>query len=75
MGIGLKQQLMRARLSHARMLLTETEAKINSISLDSGFSSLSAFYEAFVKATGMTPSKYRKEALRTNPFVASHSKL
>lgn len=75
MGIGLKQQLMRARLSHARMLLTETDAKVSSVALDSGFSSLSAFYEAFTKANGVTPAKYRSQALRSNPFIAQHSEL
>ncbi|MEZ5536629.1 MAG: helix-turn-helix domain-containing protein [Thiolinea sp.] len=61
-GASIKQQLMRARLSHARMLLTETDTKIASIALDSGFSSLSAFYEAFTKANKMSPAQYRKNA-------------
>ncbi len=75
MGVSLKQQLMRARLSHARMLLTETNSKVASIALDSGFSSLSAFYEAFTKANAMSPAKYRSKARRSNPFLAEHGKL
>lgn len=75
MGISIKQQLTRARLSHARMLLTETDAKVASIALDSGFASLSAFYEAFTKANKMSPAQYRTNGMRKNPFIAEHAKL
>lgn len=75
MGISIKQQLMRARLSHARMLLTETNLKVSTVALDSGFASLSAFYEAFSKANNMSPAQYRNSAKRSNPFIAEHSKL
>lgn len=60
MGVSLKQQLLRARLSHSRMLLAETDAKVATIALDSGFSSTSSFYDAFLKANGISPAKYRK---------------
>lgn len=75
MGISIKQQLMRARLSHARMLLTETDGKVASIALDSGFASLSAFYDAFSKADGLSPAQYRNNTKRSNPFIVAHSKL
>lgn len=75
MGMSMKQHLMRTRLSHSRMLLTETEDKISTIALDSGFATLSAFYEAFSKATGETPAHYRKTARRVNPFIAELSKV
>lgn len=75
MGVSIKKQLMRARLSHARMLLTETNAKVSSIALDSGFASLSAFYEAFAKANDISPAQYRRGAKRASTFVAEHSKL
>lgn len=75
MGVSIKQHLTRARLSHARMLLTETNAKVAAIALDSGFPTLSAFYEAFTKANGQTPAEYRKNAKKSNPFIAEHSRL
>lgn len=75
MGISIKQHLTRARLSHARMLLTETDAKVASIVLDSGFASLSAFYEAFAKDNKMSPAQYRANGKRKNPFIAEHIKL
>ncbi len=75
MGTSMKQHLMRTRLSHSRMLLTETDDKIANIALDSGFATLSAFYEAFTKATGETPAQYRRTARKVNPFIAEHSKV
>ncbi len=75
MGVTIKQQLQRARLSHARMQLTETDIKIASVALDSGFASLSAFYDAFVTENGLSPAKYRANARRSSPFVAEHSSI
>lgn len=62
MGMSIKQHLTRTRLSHARMLLTETDAKVVSIALDSGFRSLSSFYAAFTEAYATSPAQYRKAA-------------
>lgn len=62
MGVSIKHHLTRTRLGHARMLLTETDGKIVSVALDSGFRSLSSFYAAFSEATGVSPAQYRKEA-------------
>lgn len=62
MGVSIKHHLTRSRLSHARMLLAETDDKIVSVALDSGFRSLSSFYSAFTKANGKSPAHYRKEA-------------
>ena len=60
MGTTIKQQLTRTRLSHARMLLLETDQKVVNVALDSGFRSLSSFYEAFVQTDGVSPAKYRR---------------
>lgn len=62
MGVSIKHHLTRTRLSHARMLLTETDGKIVSIALDSGFRTLSSFYSAFTEANGVSPAEYRREA-------------
>ena len=61
MGRSIKEYLTHMRLSHARMLLYETDAKIVSIAYDSGFRSLSSFYEAFVSIYGVSPGRYRKD--------------
>jgi len=60
MGRSIKEHLTRTRLSHARMLLSDTDAKIVNIALDSGFRSLSSFYDAFVAEHGISPGRYRK---------------
>lgn len=73
MNTSIKKHLTRARLSHARMLLIETEAKVASVALDSGFASLSAFYEAFTKEHGQSPAKFRRQSQRSNPFLAFHA--
>jgi AraC-like DNA-binding protein len=69
MGVSIKEQLTRSRLSHARMLLSDTDQKILTVALDSGFKTLSSFYEAFIQANGVSPGKYRRN-LRVDPGSA-----
>jgi AraC-like DNA-binding protein len=52
------------RLEEAkRLLVADRERKILDIAFDVGFNSSSAFYEAFKKETGTTPSTFRKARL------------
>ncbi len=62
MGRSIKEDLTQTRLSHACMLLHETDAKVVSIAYDSGFRSLSSFYGAFVSAYRVPPARYRAES-------------
>lgn len=51
----------RMRLQYALQLLdTEPDMTLESIALDSGHTSYSSFYRAFIKAYGINPSEYRK---------------
>ncbi|MCP4382598.1 MAG: helix-turn-helix domain-containing protein [Hyphomicrobiales bacterium] len=59
-GISIKEHITRTRLSHAQMLLSKTDDKILAIAMDSGFGSLSAFYESFQARTGQTPGAFRR---------------
>lgn len=63
-GVPIKEHITRIRLSHAQMLLSNSDAKILSIAMDSGFGSLSSFYEAFQSHLDTTPSVFRRDARR-----------
>ncbi|ODB83988.1 hypothetical protein A3195_09705 [Candidatus Thiodiazotropha endoloripes] len=59
----------RYRVEEAQRHLTAGAAQVNilGIALDAGFNSKSAFYTAFKRHTGQTPSQYRKSAnIQTN---------
>ena len=61
-GVPIKEHITRIRLSHAQMLLVNSDLKIIAVAMDSGFGSLSSFYEAFQMHMAKTPAAFRKEA-------------
>lgn len=65
MGKSIKSHVIDLRLAHAKMLLTETEQKIATVAMDSGFRSQAAFYTAFQKRVGISPAAYRAAGNRT----------
>lgn len=58
-GLTIRDYLAQLRLTHAQRRLLEGDAKITEVALESGFATLSAFYEAFTRRVGMTPRAYR----------------
>ena len=60
LNTSIKSYLTKLRLHHARASLANGNDKILSIALDSGFGSLSRFYEVFVSETGQTPRAFRQ---------------
>lgn len=58
-GYHIVDYIVEHRIFHARRLLTTTDSKIIDIALDSGFQSLSRFYDAFQRLCKMSPRKYR----------------
>lgn len=69
------QLLTRYRLDAARTeLLTRpaAELKIEAVALNAGFASRSSFYDAFRRAYGTTPTRYR-EAELSNPFGSDNA--
>ena len=50
----------RRRIEYAKLLLTKPETSVTDVGLAIGFGSSSSFVTAFRKATGVTPSVYRR---------------
>ena len=61
-GVGIKEHITRIKLSHAQMLLANSELKILSVAMDSGFGSLSSFYDSFHHRLHQTPAAFRRQA-------------
>jgi len=64
LGITLLDCLTQHRVSHAQRLLATTSAKIIDVAMDSGFTSLSRFHEAFRRHCGCSPKEYRSHHRR-----------
>ena len=58
-GMTMHQAVTRHRLDTAQSLLISSELPIASVAFESGFGSLSRFYEAFESRFETTPAKYR----------------
>jgi AraC-like DNA-binding protein len=54
------EYLLRYRVEQACKLLVETDAPVQKISLEIGFSDIKNFYYRFKKIFGVTPNEYRK---------------
>jgi transcriptional regulator GlxA family with amidase domain len=59
-GQTLMQCLNQHRIAHAQRLLATTKTKVIDIAFDSGFGSVSQFYEAFARHCRETPANYRR---------------
>ncbi|MFO1448854.1 MAG: helix-turn-helix domain-containing protein [Opitutaceae bacterium] len=60
LGSTLMDYMIKHRVAHAQRLLATTDAKINDVAAQSGFSSVSWFNIAFRKTCGCSPHKYRR---------------
>jgi AraC family transcriptional regulator, melibiose operon regulatory protein len=63
-GLTIHQYLVQHRIAHAQRLLITSQQSILDCALDSGFGSLSQFYQAFKELTGYSPKQYRKTFAR-----------
>ena len=59
--IGFNDYINSLRVSNACKHLVKSERSITEISEMVGFNTLRTFNRAFIKQTGMTPSKYRSQ--------------
>lgn len=58
-GITLGAYLTRMRVCQAQHLLVSTDMEISHVAFETGFGSISRFYEAFKSVSGQTPRRYR----------------
>jgi AraC family transcriptional regulator, melibiose operon regulatory protein len=58
-GMTLGDYLTRLRVCQAQYLLISTDWEVSRIAFETGFGSISRFYEAFKAVSGRTPRKYR----------------
>jgi AraC-like DNA-binding protein len=63
-GMTLNEYLNLLRLSYAQALLMKEDANVLRVAMESGFGSLSAFNKSFRKLAGMSPSDFRRVAVR-----------
>ncbi|MBL8161493.1 MAG: helix-turn-helix domain-containing protein [Anaerolineae bacterium] len=58
-GMSLIEYLTQQRIAHAQQLLIMSDASVAEIALDSGFQTVSHFYNAFSRLCGVSPGRYR----------------
>jgi AraC-like DNA-binding protein len=63
-GVSMHRHVNDYRIAHARRLLATTRSKVIDVALESGFGSLSRFYESFARTCGQCPNEYRAALLR-----------
>ncbi|KAA3642825.1 MAG: AraC family transcriptional regulator [Chloroflexi bacterium] len=59
--VTVRQYVIRLRLDEARRLLESTDKRVTDIGLEVGYTSLSAFINAFRRQVGISPSGYRSQ--------------
>lgn len=59
-GCNVSQFINAYRLEEARRLLAETDMPVTAVMFEAGFQTKSNFNREFLKATGLTPSDYRR---------------
>ncbi len=63
-GFGFKEYLIYTRIKAAQKMLWETDVSVTEISDSCGFSSSNYFGDVFKRYVGVSPSKYRKSAVK-----------
>ncbi len=58
-GVSFKQYVIAKKIQHAVRLMETTSLKIIDVAMESGFDSISGFYEAFKKTIGTTPKNFK----------------
>jgi Response regulator containing CheY-like receiver domain and AraC-type DNA-binding domain len=67
-GCFFNEFLVQYRVNTSKIMLENTNLKVNDIALKVGFCSSSYYVQCFKKLNGLSPTKYRMLAHRENPF-------
>jgi AraC-like DNA-binding protein len=59
-GLTTGQWVLKTRISHASLVLIETDTPVADIALEAGYADQSAFTRQFRRSTGLSPTEYRR---------------
>jgi AraC-like DNA-binding protein len=62
-GLTIHSYLAQLRVTHAQRRLLENDAKVTDVAFESGFATLSVFYDTFSRRVGLTPTNFRTQFL------------
>ena len=65
-GLTINQSIVRQRLDTAQSLLIATDMPVANVAFESGFGSLSRFYEAFTQRFGHRPGAFRRHLAKAS---------
>lgn len=60
-GMSISDYIADVRIEHAKNQLLTTEKPVSAIAFESGYSNMAYFSKIFKRATGLTPTEYRKK--------------
>jgi LacI family transcriptional regulator len=64
-----EQEILRIRIERAKELLCFPEMSVEQIAQQTGFGATEYFMKVFLRKTGLTPYRYRKQCQQTSEFV------
>ncbi|MCW5624249.1 MAG: helix-turn-helix domain-containing protein [Burkholderiales bacterium] len=73
-GVTPHQYLIRSRLRCAARLLLDAERSVTDVAYDVGFGDVSHFVRTFRRATGLSPTRFRRAARRSAGFPRRNSR-
>ncbi len=68
-GVSLNEHIRSRKIEYAKILLSTTDKSVAEISAELGFSSRSFFSDSFLRATGITPTEFRKKSFDTEELL------
>lgn len=69
LGLTPGEHIRSTRIEHAKMLLSESSNKVESVAMLCGYQSVNSFFIAFKQACGIPPGEFRKQATIGRPLA------